>query len=258
MLVVPACDRADPSHPEPASAAQSEDGDDSGSGGASEAAAADGVSEDPVDTASGDGASTDAAVSNASGTGGGATATADSSTTETAAPSPGSGAADGPGPLPKPLFTKNADKCGGAAGVGQKVKGFKLPSTTGKTISPSYYRGRVMLLNFWGTWCKPCLKELPQFSRLYRRYRKYGLTLVAVATDEDRAAVADIISEKKISAKVAYAGETVAGAYGDRNFPFTFVVGADGTIRAAYDGYEEGCLGALEHEIRRALEQRNG
>ena len=74
--------------------------------------------------------------------------------------------------LPAPMFPKVREGCGGAPGVGQKVKGFKLKSTSGKTIAPSYYRGRVVLLNFWGTWCKPCLKELPEFSRLYRRYRK--------------------------------------------------------------------------------------
>lgn len=159
--------------------------------------------------------------------------------------------------LPPPLFPKIREGCGGAAGVGQRVKSFKLANTSGKTIAPSYYRGRVVLLNFWGTWCKPCLKELPEFSRLYRRYRKYGLTLVAVATDDDVEAVKALIAEKKISAKVAVGGEATAAAYGDRNFPFTFVVDDKGVIRAAYDGYKEGCLGAVERDIREQLEIRN-
>ena len=159
--------------------------------------------------------------------------------------------------LPPPLYKDVREGCGGAAGVGTPVKAFKLATPEGKSVSPSYYKGRVVLLNFWGTWCKPCLEELPEFSRLYRRYRKYGLTLVAVATDEDAAAVQALVDAKKISAKVGIGGEAVAGAYGDRSFPFTFVVDTKGVIQAAYDGYKAECIGALERDIRAQLEARN-
>ncbi len=158
-------------------------------------------------------------------------------------------------PLPKPLFTKVDNSCGKAPGVGQRVKSFKLETTTGKKISPASYRGRVVVLNFWGTWCKPCLKELPEFSRLYRRYRKHGMTLVAVATDEDATAVNEFIKSKKISAKVAIGGEGAAGQYGSRTFPFTFVIDGGGVIRAAYDGYKPQCMGKLEADIREQLEE---
>lgn len=160
-------------------------------------------------------------------------------------------------PLPKPLFTETDPSCGKAPGVGQRVKQFKLETTKGKTISPASYRGRVVLLNFWGTWCKPCLKELPEFSRLYRRYRKHGLTLVAVATDEEAQAVDDFIKSKKISAKVAIGGEGAAGQYGSRTFPFTFVLDDKGVIRAAYDGYKPKCMGQLEADVRKQLEKLN-
>ena len=163
----------------------------------------------------------------------------------------------GPGPMPKPLYGSVDNSCGKAPGVGQRVKGFKLKTTKGKTISPATYKNRVMLLNFWGTWCKPCLKELPEFSRLYRRYRKHGLTLVAVATDEDSAAVDEFIKSKKISAKVAIGGEGAAGQYGARTFPFTFVVDSKGVIRAAYDGYKPKCMGKLEADIRDQLAKLN-
>lgn len=161
----------------------------------------------------------------------------------------------GPGPLPKPLYSSVDPSCGKAPGVGQRVKQFRLETTKGKTISPASYRNRVVLLNFWGTWCKPCLKELPEFARLYRRYRKHGLTLVAVATDEDVGAVDEFIKSKKISAKVAIGGEGAAGEYGSRTFPFTFIVDGKGVIRAAYDGYKPKCMGKLEADIRAQLEK---
>jgi peroxiredoxin len=163
------------------------------------------------------------------------------------------GGGSDPGPLPKPIYSGVDASCGKGPGVGQRVKGFKLETTKGKTISPGSYRNRVVLLNFWGTWCKPCLKELPEFSRLYRRYRKHGLTFVAVATDVDAGAVNEFITSKKISAKVAIGGEGAAGEYGDRTFPFTFIVDGDGVIRAAYDGYKPKCMGKLEADIREQL-----
>ena len=159
-------------------------------------------------------------------------------------------------PLPKPTYELKGKTCQASFNVGNKIKGFQLPSVDGKKkISPNNYRKRVMLLNFWGTWCKPCLKELPEFDRLYRKYRKHGLTLVAVATDEDAEPVQAFIDKHKLRAKVALEGEEVAGAYNRPNFPFSFVVDGTGTIIAAYEYIDDACMGDLEQVIRDELEK---
>lgn len=159
--------------------------------------------------------------------------------------------------LPEPINASVKASCGKHPGVGQKLKSFKLPRTeAGKTYSNASFRGRVVLVNFWGTWCKPCLKELPRFAQLYRRYRKHGLTLLAIATDEDPDAVKDTLAATKIKAKVAIAGEAYAGQYESPDFPFTFVVDHQGIIRGSYFGYEPECMGALEADIRAQLEKR--
>jgi len=159
-------------------------------------------------------------------------------------------------PLPKPIHPHSSGTCQKTFAVGEKVKNFKLASVAGdKAISPAGYRKRVMLLNFWGTWCKPCLAELPEFDRLYRKYRRHGLTLVAVATDEDSKAVQAFIDKHKLIARIALDGEEAAGAYGRPNFPFSFVVDGDGTIVAAYDYVDDSCLGDLEQVIRASLER---
>ncbi len=163
-------------------------------------------------------------------------------------------ASNGPPPLPKPIFKKVDDKCGEAPGVGDKAKPFTLKTPAGKDLSLARYRKRVVLLNFWGTWCKPCLKELPEFDRLYRRYRKHGLTLIAVATDEDADKVQAFVKQRKLAAKVAIGGQDLADAYGSPKFPFSFVIDQQGSITAAYRGYEPGCLGKLEQDIRTQLE----
>ena len=168
---------------------------------------------------------------------------------------PGTANADAE-PLPKPIHQLKGKTCQASFNVGSKIKGFKLPNVDGtKDISPANYRKRVMLLNFWGTWCKPCLKELPEFDRLYRKYRKHGLTLVAVATDEDAEPVQAFIDKHKLRAKVALEGEEVAGAYNRPNFPFSFVVDGTGTIVAAYEYIDDACMGDLEQVIRDELEK---
>jgi thiol-disulfide isomerase/thioredoxin len=146
--------------------------------------------------------------------------------------------------------------CGKDPGVGQQLKAFSLESTDGKTVSEADFRGRVTLVNFWGTWCKPCLEELPQFDRLYRRYRKHGLSFVAIATDEDPAPVAAFGKRRKIAAKLLVGGEEYANFYKSPKFPFSFVVDPSGKIVASFRGYEHKCMGKVEAELRKQLEQR--
>ncbi len=110
-----------------------------------------------------------------------------------------------------------------------------------------------MLLNFWGTWCEPCLEELPQFERLYRHYRASGLSLVAVATDEDPSSVAAFAAREGLKTPLVYGGADVAESYGPRPFPFTLVVGGDGVIREVFEGYEPQCLAEVEASVRQAL-----
>lgn len=158
--------------------------------------------------------------------------------------------------LPKPIFgDTEKSSCRVSMQVGNKLKSFKLPSLDGKkTISSSGYRGRVVLVNFWATWCKPCIKELPDLDRLYRKYRNNGMTFVAVATDEEAEGVQKIVDDLKLAAKIAIAGEAAAAAYDHPNFPFSFVVDGDGKIVAAYEAINESCLGDLESVLRDQLE----
>lgn len=160
--------------------------------------------------------------------------------------------------LPKRKFKSVNKSCGNDGGkVGTKLKGFKLQNTKGKTVGNRSFGSRVLLVNFWGTWCKPCLKELPEFDRLFRRYRKHGMTLVAIATDEEAEPVQEIATSKKLRAKMLIGGEDYAGKYGARNFPFSFVVDPKGTIVGSYYNYKPECMGKLEDDIRKALEKRN-
>jgi thiol-disulfide isomerase/thioredoxin len=158
--------------------------------------------------------------------------------------------------LPKRVFNKVDAKCGKDKGVGSKLKSFKLTTPAGKAINHRSYGNRVLLVNFWGTWCKPCLEELPEFDRLYRRYRKHGLVVVAIATDAEPEPVQAFVKSRKLSTRVLIGGEDYAGQYGAPTFPFTYVVDPKGVIRGSYHGYKPECLGKLESDIREQLEAR--
>lgn len=220
-----------------------------------------GEAPEPEPAAAGTGTSTLTASGDPSGLtasdGGEAPANPDEGTKDPPAPEPEPSEPVAKLELPKPLHGKLDASCGNDPGVGEKLKSFSLPGIEGgETVTHSSFKGRVLVVNFWGTWCKPCLKELPEFDQIYRRYRKHGMTLLAIATDEDAKAVEDLVTEKKWGAKIAIAGEAYAGQYGSAKFPFTFVVDHKGVIKASYRGYKPECMGQLEADIREQLEVR--
>jgi peroxiredoxin len=184
---------------------------------------------------------------------------ADAGTKTDAAPAEAAPAGDpvaaAPG-LPAALHTKVDQSCGRDPGVGTAAVPFSLKSPEGKDVSLASLRGKVVLLNFWGTWCKPCLKELPEFDRLVRHYKKHGAVLVAVATDTEPDKVLEFARSAKLAAKLALGGEDLAKKYDSPNFPFSFVIDDKGTIRGSYRGFRQECLGRLEQDLRTSLEQR--
>jgi len=146
-----------------------------------------------------------------------------------------------------------ASACGRDAGIGQKLKPFELRTPDGKTITSDSLRGRVTLVNFWGTWCEPCRSELPEFDRLLRKFAKGGAVLLAIATDEDARAVEQFVGKNGIQATVVVGGEDYAGSYEAQKFPFSFVVDRQGIIRASYDGYRPQCSAQLEKDLAAAV-----
>ena len=251
----------------PAEAGDAGAGDAGASDAAADAPAGDAVAEAPAggapepEPAAGVGTSTLTASGDPGGLtasdGGEAPTSPDGGTKEAPAPEPEPSEPVAKLELPKPLHGKLDASCGKDPGVGEKLKSFSLPGIEGDaTVSNGSFKGRVLVVNFWGTWCKPCLKELPEFDQIYRRYRKHGMTLLAIATDEDAKAVKDLVTEKKWGAKIAIAGEAYAGQYGSPKFPFTFVVDHKGVIQASYRGYKPECMGQLEADIREQLTVR--
>lgn len=111
---------------------------------------------------------------------------------------------------------------------------FALRDLAGKTHSLASWRGKVVLLNFWATWCPPCRREIPMFIELQRQYAKQGLQIVGISIDNPEA-VARYWQEMKINYPLLLADETsydLMAAYGNRQggLPYSVLISADGQI----------------------------
>ena len=118
---------------------------------------------------------------------------------------------------------------------------FTLRNLRGNLEGLDDHAGKVIVVNFWATWCAPCVKEMPSFETLYRRFRAQGLTVLAVSLDKDRSAkVQEFVDKFKISFPVLLDTEGVAEKlYPSFTIPFTYVIDKQGRVAARIDGAKD-------------------
>jgi peroxiredoxin len=115
--------------------------------------------------------------------------------------------------------------------VGDRAPDFTLPALTQQAISLHDYRQNVVVLNFWATWCPPCVEEAPGLKEFAERTRSLGVTVLGVSVDQDQAALEKFVVEQQLSFPIARdPDQAVASRYGTFRFPETYVIDADGKI----------------------------
>jgi peroxiredoxin len=114
---------------------------------------------------------------------------------------------------------------------------FVLQDISGKMVSLKDYRGKVVLLDFWATWCHGCKLEIPWFAEFSRKYGERGVTVVGVSLDSDGwKVISPFIKTAQIPYQIVLGNDNVAKAYGIENMPDTFLIDREGRIAAAYKG----------------------
>ena len=124
--------------------------------------------------------------------------------------------------------------------VVQPAKPFSVDTPAGKGLTLRDLRGKVVLLNFWATWCPPCLREMPSMEGAHQRYRARGLAVVAISVDADPAVVPPYLKERKITFPIGFDPKSrVADDYGVRALPATFLIDRAGQLAALAMGPRE-------------------
>ncbi len=129
-----------------------------------------------------------------------------------------------------------------AAMMGEKDRklapDFTLKDANGATVKLSDYRGKVVLLNFWATWCGPCKIEIPWFIDFEQQYKDRGFAVLGVSMDDDGwQAVKPYIAARKINYRVMVGNDQVAQLYGGVDaLPNTFLIDRDGRVAQHHEG----------------------
>ena len=138
---------------------------------------------------------------------------------------------------------------------GVRAPAFDLPKAgDASSLSLEQLRGKVVLINFWATWCKPCEDEMPAMERLYQALRGSAFEMVAISVDEDEAPVNAFAQRLGLSFPVLMdPSQRIAAAYQTFRFPESLLVGRDGVIVERYIGPKDWDAEPYLGRIRRLL-----
>jgi peroxiredoxin len=140
-------------------------------------------------------------------------------------------------------------KAQAALAVGTKFPDFNEKDTAGKPLSIANYKGKVVLIDFWATWCAPCVAELPSVSKAYEKYHSKGFEIIGVSLDQDEAKLTSFIKQKSMTWPQYFDGDRkLAEKYGVESIPATFLLDGEGKILAKDLRGE-----ALESAVAKAL-----
>jgi len=139
--------------------------------------------------------------------------------------------------------------------AGALAPDFSLPQLNGELLRLSSYRGKVVLLDFWATWCDPCRDEIPRFVNLQNKYGPQGFEIIGISMDDSPDPVRDFYQRFRINYPVVMGNAQIGDLYGGvLGLPIAFLIARDGRIYAKHIGATDASV--LEGEIVGLLEAK--
>ena len=145
-----------------------------------------------------------------------------------------------------------------AASSSGPAPAFQLSGRGGKTIDLSQFKGQVVMINFWASWCKPCRDEMPLLEDIYKKYKPMGFTMLAVNVEPDTKAADAWLGKlaKPVSFPIAYDVDSkVSKLYKVETMPSTVIVDRKGNVRVLHRGYKTGDENVYLTQIRSLLKE---
>ncbi|MGO9933421.1 MAG: TlpA disulfide reductase family protein [Steroidobacteraceae bacterium] len=133
---------------------------------------------------------------------------------------------------------------------------FTLTTLTGQPGGLSEYKGQVVMVNFWATWCGPCQQEMPLLDQMYKKYKAAGFTLIGVNVDKESPAVKELLARKPVSFPVLLdPANQVSKAYHVDEMPSSVIIDRKGQIRYVHRGYKPGDENDYQDRIRQLIRE---
>jgi peroxiredoxin len=133
---------------------------------------------------------------------------------------------------------------------------FTLTSLAGQPAGLSQYKGQVVMVNFWATWCGPCQQEMPLLDQMYKKYKPAGFTLIGVNVDKEAPAVKELLARKPVSFPVLLdPANEVSKAYHVDEMPSSVIIDRKGEIRYIHRGYKPGDENEYQDRIRQLIRE---
>jgi peroxiredoxin len=146
---------------------------------------------------------------------------------------------------------------GAAPRSGQPAPNFKVISTTGQTICQDNYRGHVLIIDFFATWCQPCRQSIPHLVEMNRKYGRQGLQILGLSVDEDGERVVKTFTDEfRVNYPLALAGESTTVDFGIRSVPIMYLIDKKGKIVEVYRGFSNEMARSTEQSIKRLLAEK--
>ena len=136
--------------------------------------------------------------------------------------------------------------------IGAHAPDFSASSVNGKgAVAVAKNKGKVLIVDFWATWCEPCKKSFPKLQELYTKYKVSGVELIAVSEDDENSGLSDFGNTYGAKFPLVWDdGKNIASKWQPKSMPATFVIDKKGVVRFVHLGYHDGEETEIEKEVK--------